>query len=412
MNKKRDLTRRKTVNQERISKLIQMGTGIVKGMTTAQLSLQNAPKELSMHCGAVEKIINTRTKENVRIEVKDLILTFLSKFNLLPSNFATLCVDGWIVFSPTKPNKIDSWVEYLGTTQFQKKLPKIIQVVANCYKQFPKMFKGMESKFLKTNYHLPKQVTIEKSALKVLCQQETQKNVKNQMKKLYRGLSFFFKARFNLINGTKKNRLRMTFVLNLQNAKGSQDAIKWENTLNQLIKNRNLYAKRNDIKPSSSYKNSNTTTNTNINTNPNINTITLKTFQVSQSLQKLKSSQKLQSPQELPSLPYNNNFTSNPNYLFKTINNRNRNYPNTKMLLIPRSSSINKTNNLINSDTPFFLNNSQQRPQFQLKNNCFSVKMRKIEKLKNDSEKLSEEDLKFEIVNLLVHLKNISNHQK
>ncbi|KAJ6239913.1 hypothetical protein M0813_24834 [Anaeramoeba flamelloides] len=406
MNKKRDLTRRKTVNQERISKLIQMGTGIVKGMTTAQLSLQNAPKELSIHCNAVEKIVNIRTKENVRIDVKDLILTFLSKFNLLPSNLATFGIDGWIIFSPIKPKKIDSWVEYLGTTQFQKKLPKIIEVVANCYKKFPKMFKGMESKFLKPNYHLPKQVTIEKSALKVLCQQETQKNVKNQMKKLYRGLSFFFKARFNLINGTRKNRLRMTFVLNLQNVKGSQDAIKWENTLNQLIKNRNLYAKRNNKQPGPSYKNSNTTTN------PNINTITLKTFQVSQSLQKLKSSQKLQSPQELQSLPYNNNFTSNPNYLFKTINKRNRNYPNTKMLLIARSSSIHKTNNLINSETPFFLNNSQQRPQLQLKNNCFSVKMRKIEKLKNDSEKLSEEDLKFEIVNLLVHLKNISNHQK
>ncbi|KAJ3429686.1 hypothetical protein M0812_25044 [Anaeramoeba flamelloides] len=407
MNQKRDLTRRKTVNQERIYKLFEIGTHVIKGMTSAQLLLQNAPKEMRIHCDVLHKMMETRASGDLRIEAKDLILVFLYKYNLFPSNFATLNHDQYLVFTPIKQTAIGSLAEYIATANFQKKVPKIIAVVEEYFEKFPKMFKGMQKEFLKPNYCLPKQVTIEKSALRMLCKQESNRNVKNEMKKLYRGLTFFFKARFNLINGTRKNRLRMIFVLTLQKGSVGQEAAKWEKVLEIFLKNRNLNisSTKNSTKPIISYKNLNTAQNTNTNTITfkNTNTNIFNTLQVSQSLQKLKSPQR---PQRLPN---NTNRKRIPNYLFKTINNNHDTNYHEKLQIVSRSPAITNTNN---TNPMTFLKNPKKHSSLQLNNDCFSLKLRKIDKLKINSHILSEEDLKFEIVNLLVHLKNIPNHQK
>ncbi|KAJ6253725.1 hypothetical protein M0813_13140 [Anaeramoeba flamelloides] len=399
MNQKRDLTRRKTVNQERIFKLFEMGMHVIKGMTSAHLLLSNAPKEIRINCDVLSKIMNTRLSGDIRIGPKDLILVFLYKYNLFPSNFATFSCDQNLVFTPINQTALGSLADYICTANFQKKVPKIIAVIEEYFEKFPKMFKGMQKELLKPSYCLPKQVTIEKSALRILCKQESNKNVKMEMKKLYRGLTFFFKARFNLINGTRKNRLRMIFVLSLQNGSGDQEVVKWEKMLGIFLKNRNISFMKHNTQPIRSFKNSSTIQNTKTNTNTN----SFNTLQISQSFQNLKS------PQHLQSLPNNTNRKRIPNYLFKTTNNNYDINYHKKMLLVPRSAPITKMNN-INSMT--FLKTPKEHSSLQLNNNCLSVKMRKIHNLKINSQVLSEEDLKFEIVNLLVLLKNISNHQK
>ncbi|KAJ3429985.1 hypothetical protein M0812_22985 [Anaeramoeba flamelloides] len=379
MNKKHDLTRRKTVNQERIKKLIDMKGNLIKGITKGHLLLKNAPKEIRLRHDIVIKILNTKINNQTSVGAKDLILTFLVKVNLFASNFQTFFQDGYLLFTPYKNFQIHNWAEYLSSSSFDQKYPKIVQIIHQFWKSDPEKFKGLELDLLNPNYNLPKEVTIKKSALRRLCKEEGSKNVKYDLKKLYRGFTFFFNTRFNLINGTKKNRHILKFNLGEHIEMGNQDSVQWENLFNILRNNKNI-DKGNSISWPQSNKSNNSPETQSIPTHDTPKNIT-------------------------------NPYKRKPAIQFKTTHKKAKRVCNLDIQTIPRSFQTSIYNPDRN-DSTVPCNGLDNRRDLQLNSDYVSQKLRKRQDLKNANESLSEEDMKFEIVHLLVHLKNIPNHQK
>ncbi|KAJ3434305.1 hypothetical protein M0812_19784 [Anaeramoeba flamelloides] len=221
--------RSKTINQKRLEELLGMGKNYVSGLNKGSLKWPNCPKSIQ---------INSSLLRRYKLTKYDLNYFILRKFNLTnsscdnPYDLDQSCdVQGdkeWINFHFQKNYQVGEQIEnYLFTKEYSKKYQKMGFAMKKAFQKCPKMFRGIENAlFLEPDYQLPSQVIIQKVALKKLCTKlNSGKNDMNtpkknnqkgelgaKIKKIHRGLSFFFVARFNLKNATAMKRDVLRFA--------------------------------------------------------------------------------------------------------------------------------------------------------------------------------------------------------
>ncbi|KAJ3424646.1 hypothetical protein M0812_29369 [Anaeramoeba flamelloides] len=221
--------RSKTINQRRLEDLLGLGENYVSGLTQDSLKWPNCPKRIQ---------INNFILRRYKLTQYDLNYFILRKFNLTNSNcdnpydLDQSCDleknKKWINYHFQSDYQVDEHIEnYLFTKEYSKKYQKMGLVVKKAFQKYPKMFNGIQNAlFFETDYQLPNQVIIQKVALKKLCTKlgygkktkvPSKKNEKKgelgaKIKKIHRGLSFFFAARFNLKNATAMKRDVLRFA--------------------------------------------------------------------------------------------------------------------------------------------------------------------------------------------------------
>ncbi|KAJ6243766.1 hypothetical protein M0813_22207 [Anaeramoeba flamelloides] len=227
-------SRNATINQSRLEKLMSMGNGVVKGLESESLGLANCPKEVG-----IEKSIFHRTylvnDQQSQIDKKELEYFMIKKYNLFKTNPKDCKLiknnkGDWVCYKFFKKTDFFEYqVNQADSEEFANKMFGILKLLRIAYRLDPKSFVGIKLPHIQYNYKVPSKVRIEKTALKQLCKENSSDNegdMNSKIKKLYRALSFFFQARFNLINITNKNRKFMVFGRNhtmLENSNHSSD---------------------------------------------------------------------------------------------------------------------------------------------------------------------------------------------
>ncbi|KAJ3431010.1 hypothetical protein M0812_02686 [Anaeramoeba flamelloides] len=212
--------RSSTINQTRLEKLMSMGNNTVRGLKTESLGQLNCPKEVLIEKSVFKKAyeLNGKLKE---IQEEELEYFMIKKYNLFKtksqnSRLIKKSQQNWVCYQFYKKSSVGSKIKQADSEQFENKMLKILKLLRIAYRSDPHLFKGLESQHFQYNYCVPSSVIIEKSALRKLCNENKNKDedLISKIKKLYRALSFFFMARFNLINLTNKNRKFMVFGRN------------------------------------------------------------------------------------------------------------------------------------------------------------------------------------------------------
>ncbi|KAJ6231684.1 hypothetical protein M0813_05757 [Anaeramoeba flamelloides] len=212
--------RSSTINQTRLEKLMSMGNNTVRGLKIESLGLSNCPKEVLIGKAIFKRAyeLNGQQKE---IKEEELETFMIKKYNLFKTNAKNSKLikkshQNWLCYKFYKKTSVESQIKQADSEQFDNKMLKILKLLRVAYRSDPHLFKGLESQHFQYNYCVPSSVIIEKSALKKLCNENKNQDedLISKIKKLYRALSFFFTARFNLINITNKNRKFMVFGRN------------------------------------------------------------------------------------------------------------------------------------------------------------------------------------------------------
>ncbi|KAJ6255691.1 hypothetical protein M0813_11251 [Anaeramoeba flamelloides] len=216
--------RTKTKNQKRIEQLLSLNNGSVKGLRKRSLLWPNCPKEISVHKNYLSKY---------HLTYEDLFYFMIKKFNVAPPLNKTKGNDQqkynrvnpkdpqWYYFVFHKSWDTDQKdLDYAFSKLFEKKYFAIGKKFKLASKEHPNYFKGIKDQlFFDPDYQLPCEVLISKESLVELFtpqfKNETKENESNEskkfkntkkpnpkIKKLHRGMSFFFEARFNLKNAT------------------------------------------------------------------------------------------------------------------------------------------------------------------------------------------------------------------
>ncbi|KAJ6235637.1 hypothetical protein M0813_28469 [Anaeramoeba flamelloides] len=226
--------RTKTKNQKRIEQLMSLNNGSVEGLPKVSLLWPNCPKEIYVHK-------NYLTKYNLTYE--ELFYFMIKKFNLAPPLNETKSDQQkyqkvnpkdtqWYKFVFHKSWDIDQKdLDYVFSKLFAKKYLKIGKKFKLASKEHSNYFKGVKERlFFEQDYQLPCEVLISKDTLVELFTPQFKKNDQNEnneskngkkkrkpnpkIKKLHRGMSFFFEARFNLKNATGMARDVLRYARN------------------------------------------------------------------------------------------------------------------------------------------------------------------------------------------------------
>ncbi|KAJ3441293.1 hypothetical protein M0812_13299 [Anaeramoeba flamelloides] len=238
--------RTKTKNQKRIEQLMSLNNGSVKGITKVSLLWPNCPNEIYVHK-------NYLSKYNLTYD--ELLYFMIKKFNLTPPLNKTKNEQQkyqkvnpkdpqWYQFVFHKSWEIDQKdLDYVFSKMFDKKYSKIGKKFKLASNEYPNYFKGIQDQiFFEQDYQLPREVLISKDTLVELFTPQFKKNDQNEnnkskngkkkrkpnpkIKKLHRGMSFFFEARFNLKNATRMDRGVLRYARNkvsLQNDKENKE---------------------------------------------------------------------------------------------------------------------------------------------------------------------------------------------
>ncbi|KAJ6227987.1 rac guanine nucleotide exchange factor jj [Anaeramoeba flamelloides] len=204
MNQEIFPTRRKTINQVRLETLITQYRFSVEGMTLPMLTVPNSPKGVTVN-KKIFKFATVLSKENV-------FAFMISKYNLFPK--LEQSNNEWVEFKFTPTTGLNSLMYYIDSQQFQKQRQSIALELKKAFEKDEKCFKGFEIYHFSEQFQLPKMVLINKSSLKQFFEDTNERDVESRVKKIYRGFAFFFNARYNLINATRKNRKIMKFTRN------------------------------------------------------------------------------------------------------------------------------------------------------------------------------------------------------
>ncbi|KAJ3425946.1 hypothetical protein M0812_28393 [Anaeramoeba flamelloides] len=205
--------RRRTINQERIELLLKNYSNSIIGMTLQMLGVPNAPEEL--------KINKEIFKHSQILTMENVFAFMISKYNIFPQ-----VIQGdskWVKFKSTPSTGLNSIMYYIDSQQFQKQRQSIALELKKAFQKKKKFFVGFEIYHFNEQFELPKTVSISKISLKQLLEDTNERDVESRAKKIYRGLTFFFSARYNLVNATKKNRKTMKFTTNYTFENGDQN---------------------------------------------------------------------------------------------------------------------------------------------------------------------------------------------
>ncbi|KAJ3451131.1 hypothetical protein M0812_05172 [Anaeramoeba flamelloides] len=242
-NQSKTKKRTKTKNQKRIEQLMSLNNGSVEGLPKVSLLWPNCPNEIYVHKNYLSKY---------HLTYKELFYFMIKKFNLTPPLNKTKGSDQqkyekvnpkdtqWYRFVFHKSWEIDQKdLDYAFSKLFTKEYMKIGKKFKLASKEHPNYFKGIKDQiFFEQDYQLPCEVLISKDTLVELFTPQFKKNIQNEsnestngkkkrkpnpkIKKLHRGMSFFFEARFNLKNATRMDRDVLRYARNkvsLQNCK-------------------------------------------------------------------------------------------------------------------------------------------------------------------------------------------------
>ncbi|KAJ3440560.1 hypothetical protein M0812_14228 [Anaeramoeba flamelloides] len=215
-------SRTATINQSRLEKLVLMGNGAVTGLERESLGLPNCPKEVGIEKSIFHQTYRVNDQQS-QIDKKELESFMIKKYNLFKTNPKDCKLiknnkGDWVCYKFYKKTDFFEYqVNQADSEEFASKMFQILKLLRIAYRSNPKSFVGIKLPHIQDNYKVPSKVRIEKTALKQLCKESSSDNegdLNSKIKKLYRALSFFFQARFNLINITNKNRKFMVFGRN------------------------------------------------------------------------------------------------------------------------------------------------------------------------------------------------------
>ncbi|KAJ3439873.1 hypothetical protein M0812_15913 [Anaeramoeba flamelloides] len=201
--------RTKTKNQKRIERLLDQYPTAVQGLNKAMLQLSNCPKEVSVSPKIIDFGNDQKNNKN-KVTKRELILFMIKKFNIF-LDLSNQNESEWVKFKFTRQNSFDSLITLADSQEFEEKMGAITEKLRYWYNQDRNNFQGMDSAHLEESYKVPSNVIIDKEKLKKFCAEDSTTDQSSQIKKVYRAFSFFFRARFNCINATNKNRKNMIF---------------------------------------------------------------------------------------------------------------------------------------------------------------------------------------------------------
>ncbi|KAJ6244430.1 hypothetical protein M0813_02395 [Anaeramoeba flamelloides] len=242
MNKNIFPPRRRTINQVRLETLLTQYSNSVQGMTLPMLFVPNSPKDVTIN-NQIFQLSTRLSKENV-------FAYMISKYNLFPkiNQNNNECVE--FKFTPT--NGLNSLISYADSEEFEKQKEIVGVELKKAFQKHQNYFKGFEIYHFSEQFQLPKTVVINKGSLKQLFKDKNEYDVESRVKKVYRGFAFFFGARYNLINATRKNRKTMKFTRDYAYENGDQNlnlfGLFFSNTITQLHSINNEDRKRLPIK--------------------------------------------------------------------------------------------------------------------------------------------------------------------
>ncbi|KAJ6242553.1 hypothetical protein M0813_22698 [Anaeramoeba flamelloides] len=260
--------RTKTKNQERLELLLKSYPKSTTGINLMTLKLINTPKKVLIFKEAIEKNFEPK------LTLQDLILFMIKKFNLFYDPETQEADDGFYVFHFYKAQKIDHLIELSETNEFSQKIPLITKSLMFLLQNSSDLIQGIEAKHLECDYNVPRQVSIEKDSLRRLCKDQNYTDPKNQVKKIFRALAFFFQARYNLVNKTNKNRIYLIFGRNSVENSGNDNLKKWGFLDLDLDQKKNINSKNatnnhndNHLNPRSSFTSNSDFTKNNLKEN-------------------------------------------------------------------------------------------------------------------------------------------------
>ncbi|KAJ3447867.1 hypothetical protein M0812_00340 [Anaeramoeba flamelloides] len=204
--------RRRTINQVRIETLLKNYTNSIIGMTMPMLFVPNAPKELKIN-KEIFKLSQILTMENV-------FAFMISKYNIFPQ--VNQPENTWVKFKSTPSTGFNSLMYYIDSLQFQKQRQSIVHELKKAFEKKKNFFVGFEIYHFDEHFEVPKTVVVNKVSLKKFLEDTNESDIESRVKKIYRGLTFFFSARYNLVNITRKCRKTMKFTTNYTYENGDQ----------------------------------------------------------------------------------------------------------------------------------------------------------------------------------------------
>ncbi|KAJ6234525.1 hypothetical protein M0813_29115 [Anaeramoeba flamelloides] len=237
MNTRTKKSRTKTKNQERLELLLKNYPKSTTGLNLMTLKLINTPKKVLISKKAIDNSVEPK------LTLQDLILFMIKKFNLFFDSETQETDDKFYVFHFYKAQKIDHLLAKSETNEFSQKIPLITKSLLFLLQNSSDLIQGLEAKHLGFGYNVPRQVSIEKDSLRRLCKDQNYKDPKNQVKKIFRALAFFFQARYNLVNKTNKNRIYLIFGRNYVENSGDDNSTKWGFLDLDLDQNKNFKSK-------------------------------------------------------------------------------------------------------------------------------------------------------------------------
>ncbi|KAJ6239786.1 hypothetical protein M0813_24706 [Anaeramoeba flamelloides] len=242
MNKNIFPPRRRTINQVRLETLLTQYPNSVQGMTLPMLFVPNSPKDVQIN----KQIFQLST----RLSKENVFAYMISKYNLFPKFNQNN--NEWVEFKFTPTTGLNSLVSYAGSEQFENQKEEVAHELKTAFQKHQKYFKGFEIYHFSEQFQLPKTVVINKGSLKQLFKDKNEYDVDSRVKKVYRGFAFFFSARYNLINATRKNRKTMKFTRDYAYENGDHNlklfGLFFSNTIAQLHSINNEDRKRLPIK--------------------------------------------------------------------------------------------------------------------------------------------------------------------
>ncbi|KAJ3425779.1 hypothetical protein M0812_28225 [Anaeramoeba flamelloides] len=247
---------RRTINQKRLENLLGAYPNSVHGLTQEILLLPNAPKQVSLDKGIVGST-QLLTKMN-------LMAFMIKKYNLFPENEQAQG-SRVLKFGVYAASGMDDLVKYSDSNKFIPLMSQISEQLRGHFLQNRSLFSGVDPIHLQNSYCVPSVVTIRKGCLRDYFEKSGDQNVEARVKKVYRGFSFFFKARYNLKNSTNKNRKIMKFGRYytpnaLTNPKNSKAQLSKKRQNNNQVKRSNTKKKTITRQNFSNLTNNNNTT--------------------------------------------------------------------------------------------------------------------------------------------------------
>ncbi|KAJ6254922.1 hypothetical protein M0813_11972 [Anaeramoeba flamelloides] len=247
--------RTKTKNQLRIESLIRNSPNSVKGITLEKLGLPNCPQKIKVASYVLRSSHKKRSqKQKIESESvhsfskKELILFMMKKFNLFYDPILTketkkakkdskfspkMDTNYYLIFRNYQAKGIDSVFRIIDSEDYENKTFRTLNRKLSWWKKNDsKAFVGLDVEHTKEWFQPPSKVSILKAPLKQFCldssatkkecalenletiQGTTNTSQSSEIKKLYRALTFFFKARFNWVNTSNKSRKKMKFGRN------------------------------------------------------------------------------------------------------------------------------------------------------------------------------------------------------